>query len=166
MLRTWQVAARKPSSKQHGVRHGVEVAQHRGAGGGEAGKGLEHRVGERDAQPRHGVERQVAEEAVRGTISELLPHLPGIYSAFPYFGDRKAPILANKLALMTHTPLLFGPAGLQAGQAGRRYSPPAQASAKSRLDVGCLENAATLAGPTKAILFTVMRSSCYRHAHG
>ena len=52
--------------EQHGVRHGVEVAQHRCAGGGEAGKGLEHRVGERDAQPRHGVERQGAEEAEHG----------------------------------------------------------------------------------------------------
>ena len=49
--------------EQHGVRQGVEVAQHRGAGGGEAGKGLEHRVGERNAQPRHGIERQGAEEA-------------------------------------------------------------------------------------------------------
>ena len=52
--------------EQHGVRHGVQVAQHRGAGSGEPGKGLEDGVGEGNAQPRHGIERQGAEKAEHG----------------------------------------------------------------------------------------------------
>ena len=49
--------------EQHGVRQGVEAVQHRGAGGGETGEGLEDGVGEGNPQPRHGPERQRAEEA-------------------------------------------------------------------------------------------------------
>ena len=42
------------------------LLKHRGAGGGEAGKGLEDGIGEGNAQPRHGIERQGAEKAENG----------------------------------------------------------------------------------------------------